>query len=492
MSYVMKKLVLVFLVFLMSAASIIPVLADTPYQSYNFNHWGFMVPAPAAYVPQRSFTLRDIDPELGHMNGPTALHVDHEENIYIVDSGNDRIIVIDAELNLNRVIDGFYIGRTRETFYRPSGVFVTESGELFIADTRNHRVVVLDMTQNDSFIREITNPAIDGMDAGVPFLPTNIVVGYGGRTFVIAQHVFEGIMTFNAEGNFIGYFGTIDVIFSPIELFWRFFMTQEQRSRQLLFIPTEFQSMDIDEYGFIFTTNIVRTLDDDQVMRLNPRGRNVINNFNEDVGIDGDQWFRMMGDLSGPSQFIDIAVMSHGMFVALDTTRGRIYTYDSEGNLLHVAGGTGSMQGMTRRPVSIAILGDDYLVLDAHGDGRIVQFTPTEYGALINAAIRARYDGYESDSVVAWRRLTEIDENFHLAWAGIGRYMLAYGDNVRALYYLRRGMDLRHYSVAFRRNRLDNMQYAFSNVMTGAMIFVGVYIAVKITLKFRRKGAAAT
>jgi len=302
------------------------------------------------------------------------------------------------------------------------------------------------------------------------------------------------MMQFSAEGEFIGYFGTISVPFNPIEVFWRFFMTQEQRAVQQLFIPTEFQGMDIDAYGFIFTTNLVglgRAATTEQVMRLNPRGEDVLTNFNDNVRINGDQNWRSFGALGGSSLFVDIAALSHGMYVALDSVRGRVYTYDNEGNLLHVVGGTGTLQGMMRRAASIAVIEDDYLVLDAHGRGRIVHFTPTEYGALINTAIRARYDGDNTAAVEAWHRLVEIDENFALAWSGIGRAALAAGDNIQAMYYLRRGMDMRYYSVAFRRNRLDVMQDTLPNVLTAGAILVGVIVVARLVLRIRKKGAVA-
>jgi len=483
----MKKCVAILLVLLFTAATITPVLADTPYQGYNYNFWAWTTPAPAAYVPLRSFGLHDICPTLGEMSEPTDLHIDPDDNIILVDNGNSRIIVFDENLNLNRILYGFYREGAFSAFDRPTGVFVTPEREMFISDTHNHRIVVLD--EHDNFIREIVAPEIAGRDEDFVFLPLHIVVDRGGRTFTIAQREFEGIMSFDSEGEFIAYFGTISVRPSAIDMFWRLFMTQAQIDRQALHIPTEFQGMDIDPYGFIFTTNIERWGGEDQVMRLNPRGENVIRNLNENAQINGDMWFRPGGSLSGPSVLVDVAAMSHGMYVTLDSTRGRIFTYDQEGEMLHVISGTGSMQGMVRRPVSIVVLNDDFLVLDAHGRGRIIQFTPTEYGALINTAIRARYVGDDATAYAAWRELVRLDENFSLAWSGIGRTMLAQGDNVQAMYYLRRGMDIRYYSVAFRRHRQERMQEMLPPLLTGGMILAGALIILAVVLRFRKKGA---
>ena len=457
--------------------------SDTPFQGYNYNHWSFLVPAPAAYAPVRTFGLSDIAPGIGEFTNPSDVHVDPENNIYVVDRENHRIVVFDTELNLIKVIDSFIRDGRTETLNMPSGVFVTPEMEIFIADTNNHRIVILNSYGN--FVREITSPEIEGLEDDFLFLPLHVLVDRGGRVFVIVQRVFEGIMSFNAEGEFLGYFGTISLSPSPIDLIWRFFMTQEQRERQIRFIPTEFQAMSMDSYGFVFTTNIEPWATNDQVMRLNPRGEDVLVNFNDTVSISGDQRFRGSGRLAGPSAFTDIVARSHGMYSALDSTRSRVFTYDSEGNLLYVFGGTGNIQGMMRRPVALEMLGDDILILDA-GRGQIVHFEPTEYGRLINTAIAMRYDGRDQEAVDAWRQLVLLDENFALAWAGIGRSMLAAGDNVSAMYYLQIGQDVRNYSIAFRRNRVIVMRENMAYVMNLISVLVVAYVGFKIYKKVRK------
>ncbi|MCL1863762.1 MAG: gluconolactonase [Defluviitaleaceae bacterium] len=488
MNSVLKRLILLSLacVFLMTTTA----WADTPFQGYTYNFWGWLVPSPAAYIPVRSFGLHDICETLGDLSDPTDMRVDNEGNIYIVDWGNNRIVVIDIELNLVRVIDGYYRDGVwvENAFNRPHGIFITDDMHIYIADNLNHRVVVLGKGLN--FIREITAPQVEGLADDFVFLPQYVLVDRGGRTFVIVQRVFEGIMSFNAQGEFLGYFGTIDVAFSPIDLVWRFIMTEEQRAVQTRFIPREFQSMDIDEYGFVFTTHVETWHLNNQVMRLNPRGEDVLVNFNANVVINGDQGWREAGAMAGPSVFTDVIARPHGMYSALCSNRGRVYTYDSEGNLLYVFGGTGSLQGMTRRPVSIEMLGDDILLLDAQGRGRIIHYQPTEYGRLINTAIAMRYDGFERYATAYWRELVRLDENFALAWAGIGRSLLSAGDNYNAMYYLQRGMDVRHFSVAFQRNRLDVMQGTLPNILTSGMVLFGLYISFKVYRRIKGKGAS--
>lgn len=488
-----KKFLAVVLVVLIIVANPVFALADTPFQGYTYNFWGTLVPSPAAYVPVRSFGVHNICADLGELFEPTDLHVDSHDNIYIVDRGNDRIIVFDLELNLIRLIDGYYRdGRwVADAFNRPHGVFVTNNDEIFVADELNHRIVILEIIDDAvHFSREISSPDVEGLEDDFIFYPQHVIVDRGGRVFVIVRRVFEGIMSFNAQGEFLGYFGTINVTFSPVDMLWRFFMTDAQIAVDRTFVPREFQSMDVDQYGFVFTTHIENRPTENQVMRLNPRGEDVIRNFNDNVVINGDQGWREAGPFSGPSVFVDVVARSHGMFSALCSNRGRIYTYDSEGNLLYVFGGMGSLEGMARRPVSIEMIGDDILLLDAQGRGRIIHFTPSEYGRLINTAIALRYDGHDRDAVDYWRRIVRLDENFALAWSGIGRSLLAAGDNVGAMEYLRRGMDVRYFSIAFRRNRLDVMQGSLPNIFTAGMVLVIAYVGFRIVRRIKSgKGA---
>ena len=65
----------------------------------------------------------------------------------------------------------------------------------------------------------------------------------------------------------------------------------------------------------------------------------------------------------------------------LDRTRGRVFTYDSNGNLLFVFGGRGEQYGTTKNPVALAQLGDKMLILTA--TNCISVFEPTDYARAI-------------------------------------------------------------------------------------------------------------
>ena len=73
----------------------------------------------------------------------------------------------------------------------------------------------------------------------------------------------------------LGYTGANKVTFKPVDYFWRMVATREQRARMALFIPIEFNNLDLDGDGFIYTTNSERNTQT-PIQRLNPTGTDVI------------------------------------------------------------------------------------------------------------------------------------------------------------------------------------------------------------------------
>ena len=169
--------------------------------------------------------------------------------------------------------------------------------------------------------------------------------------------MFEGI---SIQSNSQHRFRTIEVGISLWEKFWKRIATKEERSNQRLFIPTEFTGIDIDDDGFVYASNI----DDSGVQairRLNPRGQDVIKKgANENLG--GDLWTSGFSNYSGASQITDVVYREKGMYSLLDRRRGRIFTYDHEGNLLYIFGGLGTQAGTFVTPVAIENIGNTIIV----------------------------------------------------------------------------------------------------------------------------------
>ena len=461
-----------------------------PYDCYNYDHWNNILYTPAPYVPDglvSGATLRFEGAPVGAFRNPQDLCVSPDGDVYIADTGHNRIVVLAQDLKtVRRIITGFEAEGAAQTFSAPSGVAISEKHRLYIADSLNRRIVVLE--PDGTFVKYVKNPQSEVLDEGYVFTPLRVSVDYADRVYVIAQNMFQGIMVFSEEGVFTGFFGTISVKISLWEKFWRKLATKEERGKQQLFIPTEFTGIDVDDEGFVYASN--KDTDGLQaVRRLNPKGEDVIRR-GPHANLGGDRVFGSVGNYAGPSQIVDVVYRGHGTYSLLDSRRGRIFTYDHEGNLLYIFGGIGSQAGTFLTPTAIEQLGSRLLVLDSQ-QGNLTVFAQTEYGSLINRAVALRFDGDETQAVPLWQEVLRLDEINELANTGIGKAYLSAGDNENAMLYLRRGMNREYYSVAFKRWRNErlrnNISFILSGVVAAAVLAVLWVKAVRPAVRKKAK-----
>lgn len=488
-SFIKRKRILSFCLAVLTAVLMTgeDVSASTlPYDSYNYDYREYIHMTPAPYVPAGSIGGENLSyngEPIGRFVTPQDLCQADDGRIYIADTGNNRIVVLNREMNkVENIITTFDNSGTEDSFNQPYGVCVSENGQVYVADSQNRRVVVLE--KDGTLVKIVANPQSESLDDGYVFTPLKVTVDYADRIYVIAQNMFEGIMVFESNGNFSSFFGTIDVKISLWEKFWKRIATKEERSKQQLYIPTEFTGIDIDPDGFVYATNIDSN-GEQGVRRLNPRGEDVIKK-GENTNVGGDLWTEGSTEYAGPSQFTDVVYRQNGIYSCLDRKRGRVFTYDHEGNLLYVFGGLGTQEGTFSMPVSIEDIGGKLVVLDATR-AQIVSFEETEYGRLINEAVSLRYDGDEAEAVELWRRVLELDENNELANTGIGKAYLTAGDYVNAMKYLKLGMNRDYYSIAYRRYRNGKLTENASYFLTGVLVLIVAWKVVKY-IRNKKKG----
>ncbi len=389
---------------------------NVPYETYNYDYYEDIKYTPAAYVPDGTVTGDVIG--CGNFSSPQDLNTDADGNVYIADTGNNRIVVTDSDFQLKTVIEGFLNDGKEDNFSSPNGVYISENGYLYVADTGNYRVVELD--KNGNLI------------------------------------------------NFTGFTGTINVQITTAEIIWRKLSTKAQRAKQQLFIPTEFTGMEIDSDGFVYATN-VDAEGEQSVRRLNPSGEDVIQKGA--AGVSGDILWRLTGDYSGASRIIDVVVREKGIYSVIDSTRGRIFTYDHEGNLLYIFGGIGSQEGTFDTPTAIDTIGDEIIVLD-DSKNLVDKYRATNYGFLINQAVGLRYDGDEASAVECWKQVLKLDSNFELAYVGIGKSYLAAGENKKAMECFKTGNNRQYYSIAYKRYRNEILKENLTGYLTAALVLI--------------------
>lgn len=459
---------------------------DIPYDSYNYDYWDNVVFTPAPYVPDGTISGTSLD--TGSFSSPQDMCVAPNGDLYIADTGNNRIVVLDGTTKkLKNTITSFRRDGHEDTFNAPNGVCVSAKEQIYIADRDNRRVVVLEL--DGTFVKTIQDPVSDALPDNYEFMPLKVTVDYADRVYCIAQNMFQGILVFETNGQFSGYFGTINVSLSLWEKFWRNIATKEERENQKLYVPTEFTGIDVDADGFVYATNIDDS-GEQGIRRLNPRGEDVIKKGRRGT-VGGDVQTGGMGVYAGASQITDVVYRGDGIYSLLDRKRGRVFTYDHEGNLLYIFGGLGTQEGTFTSATSIEEWNGQILVLDS-ARAEIYVFSATKYGRLINEAVALRYGGDEALAVPLWRQVLELDENNELANSGIGKAYLSAGDNESAMKYLKLGMNREYYSVAFKRYRNEILKKYMGPVLTAvAVVLVAVWLVKKIRqriTRFREEG----
>lgn len=448
---------------------------QAPYSSYTYDFWGYMVPAPQAYLP-----MRVIDESLigvGPLRDPRDLFV-QDGKLYLLDSGNDRIIVLDDEFRAIQVIDQFENDGEADGFRNPQGLFVTDDDEIFVADTDQARVVILN-TQGE-FLGQIGAPSVDVegvISEGFRYRPRKLVVDPARRMYVIADEVYDGFLLFHvSNGEFQGFIGAPRVAPSISDIFWSKVATEAQRQRMALFLPTEYSSVALDHRGLLLAT--VSAGSEEAVRRLNLSGANIMNAMGFHAPI-GDIRYPLPGSgasVPGRSVFVDIEGRGLGIYSVLDRRRGRVFTYDSVGNLLYVFGGIGNAIGAFRNPVALAALGDSVLVLDAQ-TRLITVFEPTHYACLIHQALRLYERGKYDESAAVWKRVLQKNANYDLAYSGIGRAQFRQGDYRAAMESFRLGKDRQGYSKAFVMYRRELIGERFGILVSLViLVFIGISI----------------
>ncbi|MBQ4153233.1 MAG: YIP1 family protein, partial [Oscillospiraceae bacterium] len=419
----------------------------------------------------------------------------------IADTGNNRIICLDGEYRLLKVIDGFRNPDTGEEdfFSEPKGVFAT-NGKLYIADTQNRRIVVL--KQGSWTTEQVINAPDSPLMANYTFTPESLTVDSGGRIYVVSSGVNIGVVALEPSGTFTGFLGAKRVTPNLADLFWRMFMTKEQKANAIKNVPSSYNNIAIDEYGFLYlTTNSPedweieyavwsrsKSSDYAPIRRLNSTGIDVLKR---------DGFFPPVGDVEfeigmemkdGASKIIDVALHKNGVYSLLDRKRGRIFTYDSGGNLMFAFGSNGVQMGMTGNPISICYHGDDLLELDAQNNCLIV-YKRTEYGKLYFDAITLSAERKFTESIKLWKEVSKYNNNNEVIYSVMGQDYLTAGKYEEAMESFHQYRDVQNYSLAYKEVRKEFMRFWALPIVIGVILLILAILKLMQWVKKKNKSA---
>lgn len=392
--------------------------STVPYLNYNYSEeTGAAEVAPQAYLPERVIYASDIG--VSDFKDVSDVFYGDDGLLYILDSGNSRVISLNADFTLNKIFSCAFTDEKGEQKFLSGakGLFVDDN-YIYVADSQNARILVMNRISGE-LVRVITTPVADVLDEDFIFKPIKLAVDNDGLLYVVSEGTYEGILNLSAEGEFLCFFGSNTVSTSAWDLFWRRFSTKEQRKTMVQLIPQDFSSIAIDSDGFFLAT-LYTAQESSMVKRLNPGGNDIIRKKSR-TGIIGDPGRIWDGSLAGTSSFVDIASGPDNIYACLDYTRGRVFCYDYDGFMIYTFGTLADQTGGFSSPTALTYLNDGKIAVLDTRNGSVTVFTPTVYGKAINESIHyGRILDYDN-ALKSWQNVLDMNNNFDMAHNEIGQ-----------------------------------------------------------------------
>ncbi len=491
--------------------------AITPYTTYTYDVNGLMQRSPDAYTPLKvidsATLLASLQPDGGASNNAKLLYagtgaftglnmpkdffVDELEHVYIANTSNNQIVVTDEEFNIRLIISTFTnkFG-VPDSLNAPNGVFVTDE-EIFVADTGNKRIVIFDKLGN--FVDIVPEPASEVLPENHVYSPVAVSVDQAGRIYVVSATSTFGIISLNRDGSFNGFIGAQKVAVDMFQYFLRLFQTAEQIAASETNVATEFNNICIDADGFIYATTdsiedglvasaiIAKDKSGDYapVKKLNPNGTDVMNrngfwppSGEIDMGTTSNN---SIG--GGPSTVVDVAIGPNNTWSIIDNKRSRVFTYDSNGNLLFAFGDKGTQLGNVQNLVAVDYQGTNMILLD-RASNTLTVYKRTGYGDLLAAAIQNTEDKQFDKAVNYYVSILQRNNNYDAAYVGIADSLYRDGEYEQAMKYYKYAYNTEDYSEAYQAYRKEWME---KWILLIPLVLIAVIVGVSYFFKYANK-----
>lgn len=493
----MRKGILMCVVALILGMVISPVAeAANVLNTYTYDYWGDEQRSPAGYQVEEVVTGSATG--TANFKNPQDLFVAPNGEIYVADTENNRVVILDKNLKFKREMVEFTQDGEKTHLSSPSGLFVSEEGEVYIVDQDNKRTLRCDQKGNVLSVYARPDSQMIAF-TGIDYIPEKVVADHSGYVFILCRDMYQGAMMYTKDGEFVNYFGANKPVLSlvqQVQMLTKKYMTKEQRERINRVIPAPISNMDIDDEGFLYVSTGQAGTTTDQIRLLNPKSVNIMKkndaikeNF---ANVFGDLKTKWASGRVWQTAIIDVAYDGDGLIVGLDRTYGRIFEYDTEGHLVFAFGGTGTQEGTFGYVSAIDTYDGDIYVLDAE-KANITVFEETAYGEYIHKAIALYNEGFYEEAEQYWLQVVDYNCNYTLTYIGLGKIKYEQQDYLAAMEYFKLGEDRIGYGDAFKQVRNQFLREKGLPLMMGALVLIVVlYIVVKIVKKAKSKKASRT
>ena len=236
------------------------VEAQSNFNSYTYDEWDGSVAAPAGYRPVMAKNGLEIG--AGPMNTPQDFFMGKDGRLYVADTGNNRILILDQELELLDTMETVRMNGEEIPLTDIEGMYVTEEHVIYASQTQEGRILII---QDGEVTGTIEKPVSNLISEDFVFSPTKIGLDIYGRAYVLSKGCYSGLLQFDVDGSFMGFFGankvevTAQVAFNYM---WKSILSDEQRAAMTSILPIEYSNIDCCEDGFVYTSTVGTQLPD--------------------------------------------------------------------------------------------------------------------------------------------------------------------------------------------------------------------------------------
>lgn len=472
----MKRLVLFisFVLFLVVVPAV-TVKAEAPYVTRTINRFGEWVETQEAYEPVaviKSFGDGDT------FNKPKDLFITEDDTIFIADTGNKRIVVLNADYEL---ITTF--GEDRLT--TPTGVFVRDN-LVYIADfgkeddLTSGRVFIYQFDKEQkvaTFYKELDRPVSKILEVDqFVFRPEKIAVDKNHTMFIVSQGSYNGILLVNSENRFLNYFAPNNVQGTLWDRLMYLLYSDNPRVILTKKIPPPPYNVSLDDNGFIYT--VTQTVI-----------RNNIGDTIKKVNIGGVNFYPV--DMIANDKFVD-SYPGHVGNLYVATQNGFIYEYDYDGNVLFIFAGNGygyDKVGLFSSISGIAVDSQGNLLVLDDNRNNLQIFKETLFAKTVHEALALYNEGRYIESLSIWEEVLRYNSMYDLAHKGIGLAKFMQRDFHAALEKFRIANAKKEYSDAFWEIRNE---WLLRNAGILMVVIFGLYVVFKTVQLTNRRYAYLT
>ena len=433
----MKRIIKLFLAIILSIGLFVGLKnvsnAENPFITKTVNRFNELVETQDAY--ESVLKLKNLGDYT--FNKPSDIFIDQEDYIYIADTNNKQIVILDPEYNVINFFGSTELISPRGVYVRNNVIYVADYGA---SDIVNGKVVLYNLDR-DTYtvslkeIRECPESEVLRL-SNFKYRPEKISVDTNLTMYVVVEGSYSGVLTINDNNKFISYFAPNNVTVDLKTRITRFLYGDNEKVLLRDVLPTPPYNVHIDDSGYIYTVT--------QTIVQNDLGDTL-----KKVNIGGLNFYPV--EMLAASNFVSCWSGKYGNVYAA-TKNGFIYEYDIEGNILFIFGGKivdMDQLGLFESAAGIAVNSNDELLILDQNNNSIQVFRPTSFTNTLHQALGLFNEGRYEESQSLFEQVLVYNSMSDIAHKGIGLAHFMKGSYKEALAEFKLANDKKNYSEAY-------------------------------------------